>query len=110
MTNPTVEALQQENAELRRKLRELHDRGWEPRIGPEFTHAEARSRLTNSISITEIGPHLREVALRCVHLARECAGTRTAQELEEISVALTDLVDTLEAALSLSVPDNSVSR
>jgi hypothetical protein len=109
MTNPTIEALQQENAELREKLRKLHNSVWEPRTGPEPTRAEARLRLTSAISITEIGPHLREMALRCVHLAREGAGTRAARELEDMSIALSERANSLEAALSLSAPDNDGS-
>jgi hypothetical protein len=110
MTIPTIEALQQENAELRQKLRNLHNRVWGPRTGPDPTRGEVGSRLASSLSITEIGPHLREVALRCVDVAREGAGTRAAQELEDISIALTDRASSLEAALAPSAPDNDAAQ
>jgi hypothetical protein len=109
MTDLTIDALQQENAELRQKLRNLHNRVWGPRTGPDPTRGEVGSRLASSLSITEIGPHLREVALRCVDVAREGAGTRAAQELEDISIALTDRASSLEAALAPSAPDNDAA-
>jgi hypothetical protein len=110
MTDLTIDALQQENAALRQKLRNLHNRVWGPRTGPDPTRGEVGSRLASSLSITEIGPHLREVALRCVDVAREGAGTRAAQELEDISIALTDRASSLEAALAPSAPDNDAAQ
>jgi hypothetical protein len=66
-----------------------------------------KSHVISSMSITEIGPHLREVALRCIQLAREGAGTRAAQELEAASIELADRATSLEATLALrNAPDN----
>ena len=63
------------------------------------------------MSITEIGPHLREVALRCIQLAREGAGTPAAQELEVASIELADRATSLEATLALlNDPDNDAQR
>src|SRR5258708_29372389 len=41
---------------------------------------EARSRMTNAMSPDEIGPHLREVALRCQSLARESTDLRASRD------------------------------
>ena len=49
---------------------------------------------------SEIGPHLREVALRCIRLARESTSARTAQEFEDISIELTDRASSLEAVFT----------
>jgi hypothetical protein len=98
MTEPTIEALQRENAELRQKLRKLYDSGWEPRAGLEAKRSEALSHRISSMSTTDIALHLREVALRCIQLAREGPRTRAAQELEVASVEIADRASSLEAA------------
>jgi hypothetical protein len=73
----------------------------------DAARVEVQSRVISSMSITEIGPHLREVALRCIQLARESAGTRAAQELEVVSIELADRATSLEATLALlNDPDN----
>jgi hypothetical protein len=96
-----------ETAKTRRKLPNARDKVPEPRSGIDAARVEAKSRVISLISITEIGSHLREVALRCIQLARENPGTRAAQELEDTSIELADRASSLEAALALWIdPDN----
>jgi hypothetical protein len=47
-----------------------------------------------------MSPHLREVALRSVQLARESADAQAAQELEELSIELANRANSLEAILN----------
>jgi hypothetical protein len=101
----------EETAETRHNLSNARDKLSGPGSGIDATRVEAKSRVISSMSITEIGPHLREVALRCIQLAREGAGTRAAQELEDASIELADRARSLEAALSLRTdPDNDAQR
>lgn len=77
----------------------------------DATRVKVQSHAISSMSITEIGPHLREVALRCIQLAREGAGTPAAQELEVASIELADRATSLEATLALlNDPDNDAQR
>jgi hypothetical protein len=100
-----------ESAETRQKLPKASDKVSEPGSGIDATLVEAKSRVISSMSITEIGPHLREVALRCIQLAREGAGTRAAQVLEDASIELADRANNLEAALAFRIdPDNDAQR
>ena len=65
---------------------------------------EARSRMINAMSPAEIGPHLREVALRCQSLARESTDARAARGLEEAGIELADQASTLEAIFTIRTP------
>jgi hypothetical protein len=103
MTECIIEELQRQNAELRERLdqfRKLLDNVFEPRmldvVGPQ-----ARSRMINSMSAAEIGPHLRVVALRCQTLARESPDARAARALEEIGSELADRAGGLEAMFAI---------
>jgi hypothetical protein len=58
----------------------------------------------------EIGPHLRELALRCIKLARHCADPRTARELEDISIELADRSAGLHAIFSIPNEREECSR
>jgi hypothetical protein len=100
-----------ETAETRQKLPNARDKVSEPRSGIDAARVEAKSRVISSMSITEIGPHLREMALRCIQLAREGSGTRAAQELEDASIELADRASSLEGALALQIdPDTEAER
>jgi hypothetical protein len=100
LAESTVEDLQRENAELRElidQLRKLLDSAIEPRTMLDFIGPEARSRMIISLSPAEIGPHLRELALRCVRLARDSSDARAGRELEVGSIELVDRANILEA-------------
>jgi hypothetical protein len=104
-----VEELRRQNAELRKRLdrlRALLDDVFEPRmldiIGPQ-----TRSRLINSMTGAEVGPHLREVALRCQALARDSMDARAARALEEIGGELADRAGSLEAIFAIPNPMRS---
>jgi hypothetical protein len=100
-----------ETAQTRQKLPKASDKVSGSGSGSDATRVEAKSRMISSMSITEIGPHMREVALRCIQLAREGAGTRAAQELEDASIELADRASSLEAALApRGEPDNDTQR
>jgi hypothetical protein len=103
MAHPNIEALQRENAELRRRLdgfRKLLDEVFEPRM-IDFIGPEARSRLIQSMAPAEIGPHLRELALRCQSLARDSTDSRAARELAETASELADRASGLEAIFTI---------
>ena len=104
-----IEELRRRNAELCERLdqlRALLDDVFEPRmldiIGPQ-----TRSRLVNSMTGAEVGPHLREVALRCQALARDSTDARAAQALEEIGSELADRAGGLEAVFAIPDPMRS---
>jgi hypothetical protein len=100
-----------ETAEARQKLPKTSGKLSEPGSGIDAARVEAKSRVVSSMSITEIGPHLREVALRCIQLAREAAGTPAAHELEDAGIELADRASTLERALRLRInPDTDAER
>ena len=104
MARPTIEELQRENAELRGRLaqlRNLLDSVAAPRNLMDAVGPETKSRIINAMTPAEIGPHLREVALRCIRLARHCADPRTARELEDVSIELADRSGGLEAIFSI---------
>jgi hypothetical protein len=109
MAECDIEELRHQNAELRERLdqlRTLLDDVFDPRmldiIGPQ-----ARSRLVNSMTGAEIGPHLREVALRCQALARDSTDARAARALEEIGSELADRAGGLEAIFAIPGPTGS---
>jgi len=109
MAESIIEELQRKNAELRERLdqfRKLLNNVFEPRM-LEFIGPETNSRIINSMSPAEIGPHLREMALRCLSLARESSDARAARELQEIGVELTVRAGSLEAIFT--IPDTAGS-
>jgi hypothetical protein len=113
MARPTIEELQRENAELRERLaqlRNLLDSVAEPRNLLDAVGPETKLRIVNAMTPAEIGPHLRELALRCIKLARQCADPRVARELEDISIELADRSSGLAAVFSLSGECEECSR
>jgi cell division septum initiation protein DivIVA len=103
-TESTIEELQRENAELRERLdqlRKLLSNIARSRTLSDLISPEIKSRVINSMSSTEIGPHLRDLALRCVHLARESADAQVARELEDISIELAGRAGSLEAIFTV---------
>ena len=106
MAECIIEELRRQNVELRERLdqfRALLDNVFEPRmldvVGPA-----TRSRMVKSMSGAEIGPHLREVALRCQSLARESTDARAARGLEEAGIELADQASALEAIFAFPTP------
>jgi hypothetical protein len=98
-----IEELQRENAELREwleRFRKLLNNVFEPRM-LDFIDPEVKSRMVRAMSPVEIGPHLREVALRCQSLGRESTDPRAALELEEISSELAQRASSLEAIFAV---------
>ena len=98
-----IEELRRQNVELRERLdqfRQLFDTVFEPRMLDVIT-PPTRSRMINSLSGAEIGPHLREVALRCQTLARDSRDERAARALEEIGGELADRAGSLEAVFAV---------
>jgi uncharacterized protein YjiS (DUF1127 family) len=99
MAESIIEELQRENAELRERLdqlRRLLNNVFEPRM-LDFIGPETKSRVINSMSPADIGPHLREVALRCQNLARKSTDARATRELQDIGIELADRASSLEA-------------
>jgi hypothetical protein len=96
-----IERLQRENAELRTQLKRLRAGA---AVARDLSGPEARSRLINSMSPAEIGPHLREVALLCARLSREGPDARAGRALEEISIDVVDRADNLEAIINSPKP------
>jgi hypothetical protein len=106
MAESIIEELQRQNVELRERLdqsRTLLDNVFEPRM-LDIVSPAARSRVIQSMSGAEIGPHLREVALRCQTLARDSVDERAARALEEIGSELADRASSLEAIFA--IPDS----
>jgi hypothetical protein len=68
----------------------------------DFLGPDARSCMVHSMSAAEIGPHLRELALRCQRLARDSTDARAVRELAEIGSELADRASSLEAIFSIS--------
>jgi hypothetical protein len=88
-----LETLQRENAELRERLaqlRHLLDSIAEPRVLLDVIGPETKSRLIRTMTAAEIGPHLRELALRCIRLAHQCTDPQLNRTLEDISIELAD--------------------
>jgi hypothetical protein len=109
MAECIIEELRRQNIELRERLdqfRRLLDEVFEPRI-LDVVSPPTRSRMIHSMSGAEIGPHLREVALRCQTLARESKDARAARALEEIGGELADRASSLEAIFT--IPDGTPS-
>jgi hypothetical protein len=103
MAECIIEELRRQNVELRERLdqfRRLLDTVFEPRMLDVIT-PPTRSRMINSMSGAEIGPHLREVALRCQALARDSRDERAARALEEIGGELADRAGSLEAVFAV---------
>ncbi len=68
----------------------------------KFITSEIMLRMPNSISPDEIGTHLREIALQCIRMARECTDAHVARGLEDTSILLADLASSLETILTVS--------
>jgi hypothetical protein len=103
MAEAVIEELQRENAELRERLeglRKLLNNVFEPRM-LDFVGPEAKARMIKSMAPAEIGPHLREVALRCQSLARESREARATQELQDIAIELAERASSLEAVFTI---------
>jgi hypothetical protein len=106
MAEGIIEELRRQNVELRERLdqfRRLLDTVFEPRMLDVVT-PPTRSRMVQSMSGAEIGPHLREVALRCQTLARDSADERATRALEEIGGELADRASSLEAIFAIADP------
>ena len=108
MAAPLIEELRREAAELRRQLhqfRTLLDKVFEPGmldvIAPETQSSLIDSSLVSSMSPAQIGPHLRELALRCQSLARTSTDARAARELEDIGSGLAAGASSLEAIFTI---------
>ena len=102
MAGPLIEELQRRIAKLGARVEQLLNRSVEPRIMLDVIGPQARSRMINSMSAAEVGPHLRAVALRCARLSHESADARAAQELQDAGVELADRASRLEAVLQLA--------
>ncbi|HWF93400.1 MAG TPA: hypothetical protein VG291_00410 [Xanthobacteraceae bacterium] len=103
MAESINEELQRENAELRQRLdrfRELLNSVFEPRM-LDYIGPETKSRMINSMSPAEIGPHLREVALRCQSLARQSTDARATRELQDVGIELADRASSLETIFTI---------
>jgi hypothetical protein len=101
MAKSTIAELQRENEELRERLdhfRRLFDSVVEQRAMPKFIVSRIKPPMSNSMSLDEIGSHLREMALHCIRMARECTDARVAQELEETSIVLADRASNLKSS------------
>jgi hypothetical protein len=108
MARAPLEQLADEIAELRQRFdqfRNLLDEAVRPRGPPDNIGPPLNSCVVNSMAPSEVGPHLREVALRCMRLARESADTRTAREFEDISIELAERAGSLEAAFTTDERD-----
>src|SRR6266404_2502084 len=108
MAELAIEELQRENAELRERLdrvRKLLHSVVESRTTLDFVGPETTSRMISSMSPSEISPHLRQLALSCVRLARDSTDARAAQKLEDISIELADRANSLEAIFTAMQPD-----
>jgi hypothetical protein len=106
MPDRIIEELRRQNAELHERLdqfRRLLDNVFEPRM-VDVVGPATRSRVIHAMSGAEIGPHLREVALRCQTLARDSADKRAARALEEIGSELADRASSLEAIFAIPDP------
>ncbi len=100
MRQPLIQKLEGEIAQLRERvsqLRNLLDEAVKPRTPPDGNGPQTKSWGVDSMTPPEIGPHLREVALRCIHIARESADARTTRAFEDISIELVDRASSLEA-------------
>ena len=102
---PTIDDLRRENAELRKQLQRLRnplDDVVEIGALLDVIGLQTKSRIVNSLTPAEIGPHLREVALHCIRLAREASDPRAAQQLENISIELAERANRLEAIFTIA--------
>jgi AraC-like DNA-binding protein len=99
MARSPIEELQRQIAKLGERVEQLLNKPVEPRTMLDVIGPETKSRIINSMSAAEVGPHLREVALRCVRLSKEGADARAAKELEDISIVLADRASSLEAII-----------
>jgi len=68
----------------------------------KFIASGTKLRMTNSMSHDEIVTHLREIALQCIRMARECRDASVARKLEDISIVLADRASALETILTVS--------
>jgi hypothetical protein len=101
MAKSSIAELQRENAELRERLDQFRrslDSVVEQRAMPNFIVSGLKPPMSNSMSLDEISSHLREMALHCIRMARECTDARVAQELEETSIVLADRASNLKSS------------
>jgi hypothetical protein len=99
MTRSPLEELQRQIANLGERVEQLLNKPVEPKTMLDVIGPETKSRIVNSMTAAEVGPHLRAVALRCVRLSKESANARAAQELEDISIMLADRASSFEAII-----------
>ena len=104
MARSLIEELQRRIAKLGERVQQLLNISVEPRTMLDVIGPETKSRMINSMSPTEIGPHLREVALRCQSLARESTDARAARGLQEAGIELADQASALEAIFAIPNP------
>src|ERR1700722_580044 len=106
MAESIIEELQRENAELRRRLDQLREllSGISAPRKPDCIGPETKSRMINSMSPAEIGPHLREGAVRCPSLARKSTDERAPRGLQDIGIELADRASSLETIFAIPGP------
>jgi hypothetical protein len=101
----TIARLRKENDDLRDLVVRLSNLvlrsvivGWglpQPRESQELPPVPA------AMASIEIIPRLREAALHCAQVSRECTDAHTARELEGLSVELADAAEGLQAAFAV---------
>jgi AraC-like DNA-binding protein len=96
MAQSPIEELQRQIAKLSERVEQLLGRPAEARTMFDVIGPEIKSRIINSMSAAEVGPHLRAVALRCARLSKESFDARAARELEDLSIVLADRASSLE--------------
>ena len=106
MADTILKQLQRESAELRERLDQFRKllNGLSNLTMLDVVGEDARSRMINAMVPAEIGPHLREVALRCQSLARESTDPRVSGLLQEAGIELADQASTLEAISTIPTP------
>ena len=63
---------------------------------------ETKPRMINSMSPDRISPHLREMTLHCVRMARDSTDARVARELQNTRIVFADRAGRLETILTVS--------
>lgn len=100
-----IDDLQRENAELRKQLEGLPnplDDVVEIEALLDVIAQQTKSRIVTSMTPAEIGPHMREVALHCIRLARQASDAIAAQQFENISIELAERANRLEAIFTIA--------
>jgi hypothetical protein len=105
VTDFIIKQLQRESAELRERLDqfgkllgEFPNLSMLDVIGPQ---ARTHVITITAVSSAEVGPHLRDIALRCQSLARESTDVRAAGALEGAGAELAHQASTLEAIFTV---------